>query len=62
MSPFSSTLPKSPKFASNAPVNRLEPIAFPRERPFGCSYSKSGAYGPMLNDEELDVIAHFHSC
>ena len=36
MSPRSSTLPKSSRFASNAPENRLDPIAFPSDRPLGC--------------------------
>jgi hypothetical protein len=61
MSPFSSTFPKSPRLASNAPVNKLEPIEFPNDRDFGFSYSKSGEYGPKDILFEPDDKVHDHS-
>ena len=43
MMPRSSVFPKSPKWLSKAPLNKLEPMALPRTRPFFAVYSKSAS-------------------
>ena len=43
MMPRSSVFPKSPKWLSKAPLNKLEPMALPSTRPFSAAYSKSAS-------------------
>ena len=50
MSSRSWTLPKSPRLASNAPENRLDPTALPRFLPLACWNSNSASYGPRFRD------------
>ena len=45
---FSWTLPKESRLASNAPLNKLEPMAFPNVRPSSVSKVKSASYGPRV--------------
>jgi hypothetical protein len=56
----SETFPKESRLESNAPLNRLEPIALPKVRPCSASKVKSASKGPNESDWPAPVTVNDH--
>ena len=61
MSPRSATCPNSSNCPSNAPENKLDPMALANLRPFGASYSMSNGKGPRSTGPDMVFAAKDHS-
>ena len=61
MRPRSATCPNSSSWPSNAPENKLEPMALASLRLLGASYSMSHENGPRASDPDMVFAARDHS-